>query len=111
MIPACFRHVSFESVHIDLTVKQSREMSRAGLSSFGYFQVVQIQPEVGVTNCATRVAEDGKVELLNNKNAYNLCFTLQTCQPPVVSLVVSNSQEQPASYGENLYRASPDLQH
>lgn len=53
--PATFLHVGFDLVHIDLCVQQSGEVCRAGLSSSGHLQVVQIQPEVGVTHCATGV--------------------------------------------------------
>ena len=45
-LPATLLHVRFGLVDIDLSVQQSGEMCRAGLSSFGHLQVVQLQPEV-----------------------------------------------------------------
>lgn len=45
-VPEIILHVSFDFINIYLTVKQSSEVSRAGLSSFCHLQIIEVQPEV-----------------------------------------------------------------
>lgn len=50
MIPALLLHVVANVVHVDLGVQQGGEMSGAQLCCSSHFQVVQIQPEVGLAH-------------------------------------------------------------